>query len=131
MQDQARVAVKLTTPMLGRADAAIVTFSPRDGHWWMWRPCAACGGAEVPVLRSSSAAGQQCPECETRRRRIQPPGRDPAVWYDTWIRGWVVRLACGDPPAGALLPIEIPWFDADWADVYRAAADLAYGETDR
>ncbi len=115
-------------PLLpGRTHAATVAFRPRDGHWWMWRPCARCGGAELPVRRPASAAGLDCPECETRRRRLEPVGDDPAVWYDTWIRDWVVRLPCGDPPAGALLPIEVRWYDADWAEVHRTAADLAYG----
>jgi hypothetical protein len=50
------------------------------------------------------------------------------VWYDTWLEDWVVRLPCGGSGYGALMPMEIRWYDAGWAEVYRTAADIAYGE---
>jgi hypothetical protein len=48
------------------------------------------------------------------------------VWYDAWLADWVVRVPCGALCGSALLPLEIRWFDASWAEVYRAASDLAY-----
>lgn|SRR5206468_631232 len=117
---------------LGRADSATLTFRARDRHWWLWRPCRACGGVELPLRRPLDAPnGQPCPGCETRRRRLEPPRLDPAVWYDTWLGDWVVQLPCHDSPEGVLMPLEIRWYDAGWADVYRTAADVVYaGEPD-
>ena len=113
---------------LDRASSARVTFRPHEACWWLWRPCRTCGGVEVPLRnRTATLDGRPCPACETQRRRLEPPSADPAVWYDTKLEGWVVRLPCGDPPAAALMPIEIRWYDAGWAEVHRAAADLAYG----
>ncbi len=48
------------------------------------------------------------------------------VWYDAWLGDWVVRVRCGALCDSALLPLEIPWFDAPWAEVYRAASDIVY-----
>jgi hypothetical protein len=62
-----------------------------------------------------------CPGCETRRRRAKPSGPEPAVWYDTLMCDWVVRLS-----GTAILPLELRWFDVPEASVYRAAGDLAY-----
>jgi hypothetical protein len=69
-----------------------------------------------------------CPACETTSRRRQPARPEPDVWYDTWLEDWVVRLPCGGSGYGALMPMEIRWYDAGWAEVYRTAADIAYGE---
>ena len=69
---------------------------------------------------------QPCPGCETRRRRFELTGAEPAVWYDVSLGDWVVRVPCGSLCDGALLPLEIRWFDASWAEVYRAASDIVY-----
>jgi hypothetical protein len=78
----------------------------------------------VSVVPDSS--DHPCPSCETRRRRRAPAGEEPAVWYDTLLHDWVVQLPCAGLRGGALLPLEIHWFDANWADVYRTAADVCY-----
>jgi len=48
------------------------------------------------------------------------------VWYDASLGDWVVRVPCGALCDSALLPLEIRWFDAAWAEVYRAASDIVY-----
>jgi hypothetical protein len=73
------------------------------------------------------SAGQPCPGCETHRKRLEAAGPDPAVWYDTWLEDWVVRLPCSGMREGVLMPMEIRWFDAAWSDVIRTAADIAFG----
>lgn len=108
------------------------------GCCWLSWACEACGGAELP-LRDRAGVGRlssiglplgrgsgdrPCPGCETRRRRRECAGVEPAVWYDTLLGGWVVRLPCPGVPHGVLLPLDIRWFDASWAQVYRAASDL-------
>jgi hypothetical protein len=80
--------------------------------------------ARVPVGRA--AWKQQCPGCETRRRRLEVPREEPAVWYDTVLRDWVVRLPVDEHGEAAMLPLEIGWFDTPLAAVYRAAADVVY-----
>ena len=63
-------------------------------------------------------------------RRVANGSRPPEPnlpWYDTWLSDWALRLPCRGFRDGVLLPLEIRWFDAPWADVYRAAADIAYG----
>ena len=143
------------TPLkLGRApDTSALVFRVPSRSWWLWWPCEQCGGALVPLLdhastgelpcplaaatneggvRVSVAAGSAdhpCPSCETRRRRHTPAGAEPAVWYDTLLCDWVVQLPCEGLTGGALLPLEINFFDANWADVYRAAADVCYGDS--
>lgn len=106
----------------------------------MWWPCEACDGAQLPLhgraavdgrdgirlLLACGIVGKPCPRCETRRKRLAPAGAEPAVWYDTWLSDWVLRLPFRGFREGVLLPLEIRWFDAPWADVYRAAADIAY-----
>ena len=67
-----------------------------------------------------------CPGCETRRNRSNVSMSRPSVWYDTVLRDWVVQLPWIGPGDGAILPLEIRWFDAPLADVYRAAGDLAF-----
>ena len=113
----------------------------RDG-WLRW-PCDRCGGVRLPVLggdrlgRPGSfvsgpavALNGLCPRCEAGRRRLETAGADPAVWYETSLRDWVVRLPCPGLEHGALFPLEIGWFDADLAEVYRAASDLAHAGAD-
>jgi hypothetical protein len=48
------------------------------------------------------------------------------VWYDASLGDWVVRVPCGALCDSALLPLEIQWFDASWAEVYRAASDIVH-----
>ena len=69
-----------------------------------------------------------CPGCETRRRRLEPTRPEPTVWFDTMLCDWVLQVPWPDECSGTVLPLEIRWFDADWADVHRAAADLVYGD---
>jgi hypothetical protein len=139
---------------LGSAPAAsAVVYRATSRSWWLWWPCELCGGALVPLIDHASAgslpipvvsgsrkdavrvsvapasAGHPCPGCETYLRRHSPAGVEPAVWYDTLLCDWVVQLPCEGLPAGALLPLEIYFFDANWADVYRTAADVCYGDS--
>jgi hypothetical protein len=48
------------------------------------------------------------------------------VWYDVSLGDWVVCVPCGALGESALLPLEIGWFDASWAEVFRAASDIVY-----
>jgi hypothetical protein len=50
------------------------------------------------------------------------------VWYDTVLCDWVIQLPFEGLSGGALLPLGIGWFDANWAAVYRAAADVCYAD---
>jgi hypothetical protein len=68
----------------------------------------------------AAAAAEQCPGCETRRRRSEPAHPEPIVWYDTLLGDWVVRLS-----DAAILPLELRWFDLPQPVVYRTASDLA------
>jgi hypothetical protein len=135
-----------STPLrIGGRRAGAVTYQATGQAWWLWWPCDTCGGAEVPLRHHSSlgrvlgpardgvrvsiapgASDHPCPSCDTRRRRCAPAGLEPAVWYDTLLEDWVVQLPCDGLLGGALLPLEIHWFDANWADVYRTAADVCY-----
>ena len=89
----------------------------------------ASGQAGVRVSVAPGSADHPCPSCETRRRRHAPAGAEPAVWYDTLLCDWVVQLPLQGLTGGALLPLEISFFDANWADVYRTAADVCYGDS--
>ena len=115
-----------------------VGYRPQDDRWWLWLPCAYCGGTELPLgsrpaLRgghfelgeiTSRFATRDCPACETRRRRAVLDTSAPAVWYDTLLGDWVVRLP--GATANVVLPLEIGRFDASEAVVYRAASDIAH-----
>ena len=72
---------------------------------------------------------RRCPQCETRRRRAASTCHGPTVWYDTLLSDWVVRLP-GEQGCQAILPLEIPWFDASQALVYRKASDIAHSGDD-
>jgi hypothetical protein len=100
-----------------------------------------CGGSMLPLRerpvdldRANRVGGSHfaclgdrwCPGCETRRRRLELAGGEPAVWYDAWLGDWVVRVPCGAVCEAAVLPLEIRCFDASWVEVYRAASDLVY-----
>ena len=71
-------------------------------------------------------AARECPSCDTRRNRTGASGPRARVWYDTVLGDWVVRLPWTGPGEGAILPLEIRWFDASQAAIYRAAGDLAF-----
>ena len=148
----ARLGPKPPLKLGGAPATSAVVYRAPSRSWWLWWPCEECGGALVP-LRDHASAGQlplafsatsgegvrvsvapgsvdhPCPSCETRRRRHAPAGCDPAVWYDTLLCDWVVQLRCDGLSGGALLPLEIHFFDANWADVYRTAADVCYGDS--
>jgi hypothetical protein len=79
----------------------------------------------MPLLDPCVGAGG-CPGCETHRNRRHMNMSRPRVWYDTVLRDWVVQLPWTGPGDGAILPLEIRWFDAPLAAVYRAAGDLAF-----
>jgi hypothetical protein len=126
---------------VGRAAGApTVVYLALERRWSLWRPCDRCGGTALPLRERADVnasgrlrppfneiCGQLCPGCETHRKRLEPAPTEPTVWYDTLLGDWVVQLACRGLRGGALLPLEIRWFDAPWADVYRAAGDIAYG----
>ena len=103
-------------------------------RWWN---CTTCGGGSVPVrvgkaeeiaAYSLDPAGGDCPRCETRRRRLEPPSGCTTVWYDTVLRDWVVRLPVVRLQMDAILPLGLWWYDVPSVDVYRAAADVAFAE---
>jgi hypothetical protein len=94
-------------------------------------PVPLASATDSESARVSVAPGSTdhpCPGCETRRRRHAPAGAEPAVWYDTLLCDWVVQLPCEGLAGGALLPLEMNFFDANWAEVYRAAADVCFGD---
>jgi hypothetical protein len=110
-----------------------VAYRARENRWWLWWPCADCGGVEVPLLGRPSPGDVQavaerlrcrtCPECETRRRRGFEGGlSDPVVWYDTRVEDWVLQ----PPGCRAILPLEIEGFDAPEVVIYRAASDIVH-----
>jgi hypothetical protein len=51
------------------------------------------------------------------------------VWYDTLLCDWVVQLPLQGLTGGVLLPLELNFFDANWANIYRTAADICYGDS--
>jgi hypothetical protein len=89
------------------------------------RPAAGNVIRDLRQLEASIVA-RGCPGCETRRNRSSTSGSRPTVWYDTVLGDWVVRLPWAGPGKGAILPLEIQWFDAPEAAVYRAAGDLLF-----
>jgi len=109
-------------------------------RWWLHWPCEACGGVRLPIRFRERFGGavcghlpvagacldRACPGCETRRRRLETPRAEPAVWYDALIGDWVVRLPIDAWGDAALLPLEIGWFDSPPPTVYRTAADVVY-----
>jgi hypothetical protein len=109
-------------------------------RWWLCCPCRGCGGVELPLqarpglvdlgreLRELelSIGARGCPGCETRLGRCRGSTSGPSVWYDTVLGDWVVRPPWIGPGEGAILPLEIRWFDASQAAIYRAAGDLAF-----
>jgi len=59
-------------------------------------------------------------------RRLELAGGGPAVWYDASLGGCMVRVPRGAACDGALLPLELWWFDASWVQVYRPASAIVY-----
>ena len=95
----------------------MLPLSPRLGHRHLEREIVALEGV---------IAARDCPNCDTRRNRAGASGPRARVWYDTALGDWVVRLPWTGPGEGAILPLEIRWFDASQAAIYRAAGDLAF-----
>ena len=112
---------------------------PRTALACSTEPAAIAGGCHWPVseLRRRRAAVARAAHAGRPRRRTQsrfdvvlgsrrhaPVARrgataaasadrlGPAVWYDTVFRDWVVQLPWIGPGDGAILPLEIRWFDA-------------------
>jgi hypothetical protein len=117
-------------------DALTVIYEAVGRRWRLWWPCENCGGTVLALRQHPGArdpastrqiCAQRCPGCESRRRRREVAQTEPSVWYDTSLGDWVVRLPCQGVRGGVLLPLEIPWFDAPWSEVYRTAGDVAYG----
>ena len=118
-----------------------MTYEVAAGRWWLDWPCEACGGVRLPLRRGDSFGNagrgrvqveracldRRCPGCESRARRLEASGEGPAVWYDTLLGDWVLRLPIDSYGDTALLPLEIGWFDSPLARVYRTAADVVYG----
>jgi hypothetical protein len=136
---QARwIAARPRVGAAGKTSVPSVGYHAGEDRWWLWWPCRDCGGVQLPLLFRPTLRGgaydvqalvarlerRRCPVCETRRRRARPRGHDTAVWYDTQLGDWVLRLPTG-ADSEALLPLEIGWFDASEALVYRTASDLA------
>jgi hypothetical protein len=115
--------------------APALAYVAKEDRWWLWWPCQECGGIQLPLLArpcgpevgalAARLRPRDCPGCETSCRRSKYGERGPAVWYDTLLSDWVVRLPDG-LGSGAILPLEIGGFDASEADVYRAASDIAH-----
>jgi hypothetical protein len=131
---------RLEPPLRGGGGEPSLLYKTSDDHWWLCCPCRACGGVALPLRARPdvralahgssrlelSAQADTCPGCETRRNRSRVSMSRPSVWYDTVLRDWVVQLPWIGPGDGAILPLEIRWFDASLASVYRAAGDLAF-----
>lgn len=124
---------------LGR-DRTTMLLTYRAGWdlWWLSVPCSQCGGTELPLGAQLSSARIEdvmdavahdvkllgCPWCYALDRR-EHPHDEPEVWYDPRLTGWVVRVPDATS-GGAILPLEISWFDTPRSVIYRAAADLVY-----
>jgi hypothetical protein len=136
--------VRSASPDPRSAPAPHATYDVAARRWWLHWPCEDCGGFKLPilcgerfgdavpgrVLTARARPDRECPGCETRRRRLETPHEEPAVWYDTLIGYWVVRLPVDSWGKAALLPLEIGWFDSTLATVYRTAADVVYRAED-
>ena len=102
---------------VGRADRApAVIYGAVGCGWSLWWPCEACDGAQLPLRGRAAVHGQDCvrlplacgivdqpcPRCETRPKRLAPAGAEPAVWYDTWLSDWALRLPRRSAPERAM-----------------------------
>ena len=145
-----------------RFQSPSICYESDDDRWWLWWPCRACGGVRLPLLArpplhnsvydlgtlSARLSQEECPGCETRRRRagagragtgagsgtggrVGAGGRagererEPTVCYDTLLGDWVLQLPAG-VGVEAILPLEIRWFDAAEALIYRTASDFVH-----
>lgn len=131
---------RLEARFQGAAAKPYLLYLTGGDRWWLCRPCAACGGVALPLQARPEpdelgrglsrlelpVPTDACPGCETRRNRRRGCLSRQSVWYDTVLRDWVVQLPWIGHGDGAILPLEIRWFDAPLAAVYRAAGDLAF-----
>ena len=126
---------------IGRTEGAPALGYRDDDYqgWWLWSPCPACGGTELPlrdrglvadlllsdlprdpasdlagVLSEEDAAQCFCPVARRAASAWRRPGEDPAVWYDTLVSDWVIHIRMPDCAETMLLPLGVHWFDADW-----------------
>ena len=76
-------------------------------------------------MLSEEDAAQSSVRVGTRRRRLEDPGEDPAIWYDTLVLDWVIHIRMPDCAETMLLPLGVHWFDADWAACTRQRASPA------
>jgi hypothetical protein len=117
--------------------AAHLSYCAAADEWSLWWPCATCGGATITLLSWLAATeieaalasvaehirANPCPGCLSRRNRVEDTHGEPLAWYDTTLREWVVRITCVEGP-GAIVPLEIRWYDAPHALVQAAAAQV-------
>jgi hypothetical protein len=104
----------------------LLCYRAETDEWLIAWPCERCGGMELPLVarpEDVDTAGA-CPGCHAREKHAETSNR-PDVWWDPQASDWVVRIPCG-PAASAVLPLEIPWYDAPRALIHCAAADLVY-----
>jgi hypothetical protein len=132
--------MRISPPPVDVGAERSLLYKAAEDTWWLCYPCAACGGTELPLSArprvSDIAQGachfhpaldvHRCPACDTRRNRSGDASRRPNVWYDTVLQDWVVQVPWIGPGEGAILPLEIRWFDAPQATVYRAAGDVIF-----
>lgn len=112
----------------------------RDARFYYWTatqewslvwPCHRCGGASLPLLGihalevdeafaqvAEHVCAQPCPGCTTRHNRAQQDASEPLAWYDTAVRGWVVRTN------DAIQPLDIRWYDVPRRLVELAASQV-------
>lgn len=136
----AAIRQRLEPRFRGASTEPSLLYRAHGDQWWLCYPCRSCGGAALPLQARPDLGAltrgaprlelfgrvDTCPGCETRRNRSRMRMSRPSVWYDTTVRDWVVQLPWIGPGDGAISPLEIRWFDASLADVYRAAGDLAF-----
>jgi hypothetical protein len=106
------------------------------GDWSLVWPCSTCGGAILPLVTALEDLEDQlaecgervrartCPGCQTLAMRSKPSAAEPAVWYDTLLRDWVVRPPCRGRGEGPVIPLNLFWFDTPLSLVFASAADV-------
>jgi hypothetical protein len=106
-------------------------------EWSLSWPCDRCGGTTIPLLPGVDArdcdgviaaaaahiATQPCPRCLSAYNRAHGGGSQPLAWYDTAVRGWVIRVRRRED-SHAIVPLEIRWYDVPRALVHIAAAQV-------
>jgi hypothetical protein len=68
-------------------------------------------------------AGRACPRCETARQRSEHREPGPALWFDTDVAEWVLRIP-SESDGSRVVGLGISWFDASESLVYRTACGL-------